>query len=145
MEGIEKFNDTAKRSFMSYRRIAVSSVILHHSIPPVKLAVMLLTLYSVKHFLNQIVDKEHFQFNIRIVHSDRQIICDVIAECTNSRIIIWSYPFTHKIRETVNHNSVAVLFTISKEQLFTCFLAKTIFRSIGKQWSLCQGIRRMKC
>ena len=140
MEDVEELNYSSKCSLMCYRCIAVSAVILHHSIHAVKLTMMFFAFDSIKHFLNQIIDEEHFKLYARIVYCDRQIISDVVAESANSTVVIRSYPLTHKIRETVNHNSVACFFTIGKEQFFACLLTQAVLR--GTKASCKRGLNR---
>ena len=84
---------------------------------------MLLALDRIEHFLDQIINEQHLQLNARIIHGNRQIIRDVVAECTDSRIIIRAHPLADQIREAVHHDAVAGFLAIRKEQFLSGFLA----------------------
>ena len=59
----------------------------------VKLAMVLLALQGVDHFLDKVVDVEQFEFYRRVVDGDGEVVGDVVAEGGYATIIIRSAPF----------------------------------------------------
>ena len=68
-------------------------------------------------FVHHIVDIDQMQLHRRVVHRDRQIVGDIVAEGRNGRVIIRTAPFAEKIRKTVNQYFRAGLFGIVEQQL----------------------------
>lgn len=68
-------------------------------------------------FVHHIVDIDQMHDHRRVVHRDRQIVGDIVAEGRNGRVIIRTAPFAEKIRKTVNQYFRAGLFGIVEQQL----------------------------
>ena len=69
-------------------------------------------------FVHHVVDIDQMQFHRRVVHRDRKVVRDIVAERSDCRIVIRTAPFAEKIRKTVNQYFRAGLFGIVEQQLF---------------------------
>ncbi len=82
----------------------------------------------VEHLFDQIVDKEQFQFDGRIVDRNRQVVRDIIAERADGGVVVRANPFPDEIRKAIDEDLRARFFGIAEEQLFPVAFAQTIFR-----------------
>ena len=89
---------------------------------------MLFAFYRIIHLTDQIINEKHFQFNRRIIYRNWQIIGNIVTESSDSTIVIWSYPFTYYIRESINQHLYPCLDSVLEEKVLARFLGKTIFR-----------------
>lgn len=69
MEAVEALNYVSERCFVRHRCGAVSAVFGQQGVHAVKFTVMLLALECIEHFLDRIIDKQHFQFDRRILRT----------------------------------------------------------------------------
>lgn len=69
MEAVEALNYVSERCFVRHRCVAVSAVFGQQGVHAVKFTVMLLALECIEHFLDQSIDKQHFQFDRRVLRT----------------------------------------------------------------------------
>ena len=128
MEGMQQFHNPSQRGLMGNRSGAVSSLRAQYGLHPVKLTVMLLALQGVKHFLHQIVNKQHLQLYGGVVDLDGQVVGDIMAECANCGVIIGAHPFSHQIGETVDQHPGSCFFSVGEKQVLSRFLGQPVLR-----------------
>lgn len=130
MEAVEALNYVSERCFVRHRCVAVSAVFGQQGVHAVKFAVMLPALECIEHFLDQIIDKQHFQFDRRVVDRDRHIVCDVVAESTERAVVIRFHPLADEVRKAVNLHFRPGFLAVGKEQVFARFFGQPIFRCV---------------
>ena len=79
---------------MGKRSGTIAAIGLHHRIYPVELTTMFFSLQGINHLFHQIVYVEQFQFHIRIVYLNRQVVRNVVAERSDRRVVIGTAPFS---------------------------------------------------
>ena len=85
------------------------------------------TLQSGNHFFDEVIDVEEFHIDIRVVHLNRQVVCDVVAESRHRAVVVRAAPLTEQVRETVHQNLRASFTAVFKEQLLARFFTTAIF------------------
>ena len=105
MEGVKQFYDPAEGGFVSDRHEAIPAIwhrvrrqaVVGNAVNDFSSLRIFtsagMTFDGVKHAFDQILNKEHFQFDGGIIDRDGQIICNIIAEGPDSAVIIGPYPF----------------------------------------------------
>ena len=121
---------------MGNRSGTITAIGLHDGIHPVELAMMFFSLQGIDHLFYQIIDIQQFQFHIRIVYLNGQVVGNVMTEGSYRRVIIGAAPFPVQIREAIHQYLGSCLLAISEEQFFPSLLALSIFRSTE---TACQG------
>ena len=112
--------------FSVLRRLGSQSVISFFSHSRILCSVRF-SFQRVIHFLNEIINKEHFEFNTRIIHRNRQIIGNVVAERSHSAVVIGTDPFSHQVRKTVYVYSRAGFICVPEKEIFPVPLGQPIF------------------
>ena len=142
VKAVKALRDIAQRCPVGNGRGAVSAARGRHGTHAVKLTMMLPALQRVKHFLHQVVDKQQFQLHRRVVHRDRQVICNVVAERAHRAVIVGAHPFAHQIREAVNQHPRAGFLSVSEKQLLPRLFGKPVFRGAEAPRKRCLNRRR---
>ena len=100
VELVQALHDVSQRRFVGHCRAAIFAVrgiarrqsVVSHSVDHFAharvLAAMLPAFERVEHLLHKVVDEEHLEHHARIVHRDRQVVRDVVAEGAHRRIVV---------------------------------------------------------
>ena len=96
---------------------------------------MFLALQRIQHFFHKVIYIQQFKFNIGVIHLNRQIMSDIVAEGGYGRVVIRSAPFPKEIWETIHQYLGTRLLLIGKKQILTRLLAPSI---LGISESSCQ-------
>ena len=75
-----------------------------------------------------VASEEHFQLHGGIVHGDGQIVRNIVAEGSDSRIVVRAAPLTEQVREPIDQHLRTGLPAIVEEQLLPCSLGLTVVR-----------------
>ena len=87
---------------------------------------MLFIFKAIQHLLHQVINVQQLQLHIRVIHLDRQVVRNVIAERSHCAVVVWSAPLSKQIREPVYQHLCPRLFLIFQEQVFPCFLRAAV-------------------
>ena len=79
------------------------------------------------HLFNKVVDIKDLKFHFRVIDRDRQVVGNVVAERCDGAVIVRTAPFAIEIGEPIHKNFYSIFLTIPKEEVFTGFLAASIF------------------
>ncbi len=79
------------------------------------------------HLVNKVVDIEKIHLDASVVHLDREIVRDVIAESRNCRVVVRTAPLSEKVREAVYKNLGSCLLAVFEHQFLSSFLALAVF------------------
>ena len=113
---------------MRNRGSTVSAIVFEYRLDTVKSTMGLMSFKGIVHLVDQIVNEEEFKLYRWIVHCDWQIICDIVTESPDSRIIVRADPFPNKVWKTIYEHFCTSFFCVSKKQFFSITLRKTILR-----------------
>ena len=78
------------------------------------------------HFFYEIVYIKDLHLHTSVIDLNRQTICDIVAECGDSRVIVRTAPFSVKVRETIYEHFRTGFFPVFQKKIFACFLAAAI-------------------
>ena len=67
---------------------------------------------------------------VSVIHRDRQIVCDIIAEGSHGRVVIRSAPLSEQIREAVHQYLCTRFFAICKDQFLSRLFAPSVIAVI---------------
>ena len=98
---------------------------------------MLLALECIEHFLDQIIDKQHFKLDQRVVDRNGQIVCDVIAEGADRAVVVGAHPLADEVRKAVNQHSRPGFLAVGKKQVFARLFGKAVFRCAEASLECC--------
>ena len=104
---------------MGNRYGAITAIGGKNSLHTVKFTVMFITLQGTYHFFYKIIDIKKFKFHTGIIHLYIKVVGNVVTECGNRAVIIWTTPFAEKIRKTIYQYFSTCFSTVLKEQLLT--------------------------
>ena len=88
---------------------------------------MLFAFQGGDHFVHQVVDVQEFEFHGGVVHGERQIVGDGVAERGHGAVVVGPAPFAEQVRETVDQHLGAGFFAVFEEQFLPCLLAAAVF------------------
>ena len=140
VELVQALHDVSQRRLVGHSRAAILAVrgiarrqsVVSHSVDHFAharvLAAMLPAFERVEHLLHQVIDEEHLEHHARIVHRDRQVVRDVVAEGAHRRIVVGAHPLADQIWEPVHQYFGPGLRRIVKKQLLPGFLGQPVLR-----------------
>ena len=111
--------------------IALSTIVAEDSVYTLKLAVMLLSLKGIQHFLYQIIYVYQLQLCSGIIYLYGQVICYVVAEGSHGAVVVGLAPFAENVWETVDQHLCPSRFRVFKKQLFPGLFASAIVTVIA--------------
>jgi len=126
-KAIDEVHDFSEGDFVGDRAIAVTTVLCRYGFHAVKLTPMSLALEGLNHLVHQVVDIEKLHLDASVIYLDREIVRDVVAECSYGTIVVRSAPFTEKVRETVHKYLSPRFLAIIEHQFLSGLLALAIF------------------
>ena len=93
-----------------------------------ELTTMFLADEGSKHFIYQIINVKDFHLYTAVVNLNWEIIGNIVTEGSNGTIIIRTTPLTEKVWEAVDEHFGPYFPSVLEKEVFTSFLATTIFR-----------------
>ena len=97
---------------MSNRTITVSAIHQWEYVKTFKLATMLLTFQGINHLVYEIVNVKQFQFYTWVIDLYRKVVSDIVAECSDSTVVVGTTPLAVKVRKTINQHFGSRIFTV---------------------------------
>ena len=111
---------------MRNRAIAVSSVRRGHRFYPIELTTVLLALQRTYHLIHQVVYIQQLHLYTAVIHLNRQVVRNIMAERGNGRVVVRATPFSKQVRETIYQHLGTGLLGIREHQLLAGFLAPAV-------------------
>ena len=97
---------------MGNRTITVSAIHQWMYVKTFKFATMFLAFQGMNHLVYEIVNIKKLQFYTWVIDLYRKVVSDVIAECSDSTVVVGTTPFAIKIRETINQYLGSCILTV---------------------------------
>ena len=97
---------------MGNRTITVSAIHQWMYIKTFKLATIFLAFQGMNHLVYEIVNVKQLQFYTWVIDLYRKVVSDVVAECSDSTVVVGTTPFAVKVRKTINQHFGSRIFTI---------------------------------
>ena len=83
--------------------------------------------YTVEEFFHQVVDEQQFQLHLRIIHRNRKIVGNIVAEGADGTVIVRPDPFPRQVRKAVNIHRCAGFVPVGEHQFLSVPFASTVF------------------